>query len=374
MKPSTDVCSSDEDIPDAQHSYLKLLRSEGILPVDPFKEQDWSGQGQHVEFNRNQKAVLHQILPVLKLLGRSSSAKVESVRCRRIILARKTIWCDKRFTREMAIKEVAHLQKLEHPHVVRLIGTYSLPHKLAILLYPAAEWNLEEFLSQTPVSGDERIMRQNTVLWAFRCLSNAISYIHGTITKHMDIKPKNILVRDVRMSSLAHKTAWKVYIADFGIARSYLSVEDSETEGPTMFTRRYAAPEVTDRDIRGLSADIFSLGCVFVEMFTFLMLPEYERGIGKLLSMFDAHMYGDSSYQANIPVVRKFLRDLEKPLDFDFPMGTLCRVVLRMIDECPNHRLTADQLASRLNVSEHCCPDMSGSEPLEEAVANFQCI
>jgi serine/threonine protein kinase len=272
----------------------------------------------------------------------------------------------------MAIQEVAHLQKLEHPHVVRLIGTYSLPHKLAILLYPAAEWNLDEFLREESVTSDMKVMRRNTILWAFRCLSNAISYIHGTITKHMDIKPKNVLVRDVRMSPLEHKTAWKVYIADFGIARSYPSMEDSETEGPTMFTRRYAAPEVINCDIRGLSADIFSLGCVFVEMFTFLMLPEYDLGVGKLLSMLMAHQYGDSSYQANILVVRRFLKGLRKPMDLDFPMGTLCRIILRMTDECPNHRLPAEQLTSRFNVSDRCCPETSGSEPLEAAIDNFQ--
>lgn len=308
MMLSTNIHFSDEDIPDAQHSYLNLLRSEGIITVDPCKEQDWSGREQHVVFRRDQKNTIQQILPVVNLLGRSSSAKVESVRCRRIVLARKTIWCNKRFTKEMALQEVAHLQKLEHPHVVRLIGTYSLPTKLAILLYPAADMNLEEFLKQDAVGSALKIMRQNTIIWAFRCLSNAIAYIHGTITKHMDIKPQNVLVRDVRSSLLNYKTAWKVYIADFGIARSYSSMDESETEGPTMFTRRYAGPEVVARGLRGLSADVFSLGCVFVEMFTFLMVPEYESGVGKLFGLLAAHTSRDTSYHANLAVVRRFLK------------------------------------------------------------------
>jgi serine/threonine protein kinase len=363
----TNALSSDEESSAVQHSYLRLLRSEGILPVDPLKEQDWSGWGQHVEFSRNEKNKIRQLLPVVGLLGRSSSAKVESVRCKRIILARKTVWCNKRFTKEMALQEVAHLHKLEHPHVVRLIGTYSLPDKLAILLYPAAEMNLEDFFKQDASSSDITTMRQNTMLWAFRCLSNAIAYIHSTITKHMDIKPQNILVRDVRSSALDHKTAWKVYIADFGIARSYPSLEASETEGPTMFTRKYAAPEVLKHDVRGLSADVFSLGCVFVEMITFLMLPKYKVGVGRLIDLLAANEHRDASYQANITVVRQFLKDLQKPVNLDFPMGTLCRIVWRMIDECPNHRPTAEQLASRLKSSERCCSHATGLEPLEAA-------
>ncbi|KAH8711988.1 hypothetical protein GQ44DRAFT_730862 [Phaeosphaeriaceae sp. PMI808] len=174
LMSSANVYFRDNSVPDAQRSYLTLLQSAGIVPVDPSKEQDRSGFGQHVQFNRNQKSIIHQTLPVVKLLGISASAKVESVRCRRIILARKTIVCNKRFTKEMALGEVAHLQKLEHTHVVRLIGTYSLPHKLAILIYPAAEWNLEEFLKSETGFGDQTTMRKHTVLWAFRCLSNAI--------------------------------------------------------------------------------------------------------------------------------------------------------------------------------------------------------
>ncbi|KAF1980167.1 hypothetical protein BU23DRAFT_396924, partial [Bimuria novae-zelandiae CBS 107.79] len=59
-----------------------------------------------------------------------------------------------------------------------------------------------------------------------------------------------------------------VYITDFGLAKYYTSIATSETEGPTMFTRKYAAPEVVEQDKRGFAADIFSLGCVFVEIIT----------------------------------------------------------------------------------------------------------
>lgn len=35
-----------------------------------------------------------------------------------------------------------------------------------------------------------------------------------------------------------------------------------------MFTRWYAAPEVVECETRGLAADIFSLGCGFVEIYS----------------------------------------------------------------------------------------------------------
>ena len=83
----------------------------------------------------------------------------------------------------------------------------------------------------------------------------------------MDIKPTNILVRDIRRSAVRNNSfAYKVYIADFGIARSYLTAADSETENPTGFTRKYAAPEVVEQEKRGFSADISSLSCVLLEI------------------------------------------------------------------------------------------------------------
>ncbi|KAF2022773.1 kinase-like protein, partial [Setomelanomma holmii] len=87
----------------------------------------------------------------------------------------------------------------------------------------------------------------------------AVSFIHSRNVKHMDIKPKNILVRQVA-------GAVKVYVADFGIARSYKTAAESFTDTPISFTRTYAAPEVVMQDIRVNPADIFSLSCVFIEM------------------------------------------------------------------------------------------------------------
>jgi serine/threonine protein kinase len=84
---------------------------------------------------------------------------------------------------------------------------------------------------------------------------SAVAYIHDQNVKHLDIKPLNILV-----------TGSRVYIADFGIARAYKTAEESNTDTPVSFTREYAAPEVVSQEYRDMSANIFSLGCVFMEI------------------------------------------------------------------------------------------------------------
>jgi serine/threonine protein kinase len=55
---------------------------------------------------------------------------------------------------------------------------------------------------------------------------------------NIDLKPKNILVRDIRANKTAqHTSNFKVYIADFGTSRSYDILDATETNGPTMYTR-----------------------------------------------------------------------------------------------------------------------------------------
>lgn len=180
------------------------------------------------------------------LLGNGTFAHVESVRCKRIRLARKTIRFHREMKREDAIKEVEHLQRLSHRHIVQLVGTYVIGRELCILMYPVAEYNLAEFLplaSQSPAPSPERM----NLLGFFCCLANAIAYLHDCHIKHLDIKPQNILVRRETGMSYA------IYIADFGIARSYKCALDAETEGPTTCTKKYAAPEVIMHSKRDFS-------------------------------------------------------------------------------------------------------------------------
>jgi serine/threonine protein kinase len=239
-------------------------------------EQNWSGRGHHAKFRKDERKLLDEILQIKDILGRTSTAVVESVKCKRILLARKTVFCNRNLTKEQAIDEVAHLTRLNHAHIVTVIGTYILGRELSILMYPVAEYNLDEFirtLTETPAANELRQMKLSTDGF-FSCLSSALDHVHHNLVKHMDIKPQNILVRQVRipgsiffLSGDGQLGVWyKVYLTDFGIARAYTQVQDVETEGPTSFTRKYATPEVANDEARGFPADIFSLGCVFLEI------------------------------------------------------------------------------------------------------------
>ncbi|KAF1962404.1 kinase-like protein, partial [Byssothecium circinans] len=224
---------------------------------------NWSDRGQHVEFEDRADVPLQ----LEKVLGRTRNALVESVRCKRVRLVRKTMRCTKwsGLKREDALREVQHLYRLQHSHIVRLVGTYVIGAELSILTYPCAEWNLEQFMELTRTM-DDSAGQSASLRRFFTCLAKVLDFMHSYPLKHMDIKPQNLLVRDVRNSNVHDTNPYKIYFTDFGISRSYESIEQCETETPTSFTRTYAALEVVLQEARDLSADIFSLGCVFVEM------------------------------------------------------------------------------------------------------------
>ena len=188
--------------------FLDLVRERGLqLPLS--EEINWSGRGQHVEFKIAQEIPLRE----LNAIGHGGSAIVDSVLCRRVKLARKTMMCTRRQKLETMINEVEHLQSLRHPHIIQLVGSYLQGRKFAILLYPVAQWNLSTFLElcyaydtetgQETVGGQAISFKLRALPGLFQCITHAMAYIHANTIKHMDMKPQNILVRaNVKNESL----------------------------------------------------------------------------------------------------------------------------------------------------------------------------
>lgn len=152
-------------------------------------------------------------------------------------------------------KEVRNLKDVKHNHIVAFVGHFERQDQFGVILYPLAICNLAQFLHNPPETRTRRML-----LTATGCLSSAVKYLHTSMKiKHKDIKPENILVDKFG----------SVHLADFGISNRYKDV--TVTIGQTPFTERYAPPEVVIQGERDLSSDIFSLGCVFFEMCTFIL-------------------------------------------------------------------------------------------------------
>ncbi len=177
------------------------------------------------------------------------------------VYARKVIKTNRRNARRTFNNEIGNLRRLgeerRHRHIVELVCFYTHKTELGLILLPVARCNLETFLDEFDASSD----RDSTILHrCFGCLTSALAFIHDKEFRHKDIKPENILIHGDN-----------VLFTDFGHSFDFQKVQVSGTGGiPDAFTAKYAAPEVLDRKRRGRKADVFSLGCVFLEIATVL--------------------------------------------------------------------------------------------------------
>jgi tRNA A-37 threonylcarbamoyl transferase component Bud32 len=198
-------------------------------------------------------------LESLNKLGDGGSGTVDRVRSKlsRKIYVRKRLERNKTFEEsDKAMRffknEVNHLKRLKHRHLVRYVGSYTDPQYVGIIMEPVADSDLRVFLSQTSFYPAE----YDCIREAFGCLCAAIIYLQRQNCRHKDIKPENILVKQRR-----------IYITDFGIARDWKALGKSTTTGDIgPISKPYAAPEVVAQEPRNSSSDIWSLGCVYLDM------------------------------------------------------------------------------------------------------------
>ncbi|KAF2015569.1 kinase-like protein [Aaosphaeria arxii CBS 175.79] len=206
---------------------------------------------------------------LVRNLGHGHSANVEMVEdiYTGRVFARKLFRIHRTRDQRKAIfdNEIKIIRRLKnHRHIIRVFATYVAKKEVGLILSPVADGgDLESFLNDFAVG---QIARKGTterrlVRKSFGCLAAGLAFMHQQKIRHKDIKPRNILIHRGTM----------IY-TDFGYSFDY-SLPDgrSTTTGrPDTFTRKYCAPEVVDWEPRNSKSDVFSLGCVFLEMLAVL--------------------------------------------------------------------------------------------------------
>ncbi|OAP63746.1 hypothetical protein AYL99_02973 [Fonsecaea erecta] len=200
---------------------------------------------------------------------------------------------------ELGSEEAEIMKLLRFPHISALLGTFEDLQLFHIISYPAGccdlgdfmhcisenlKGRLWEFRSDLPHKPKPEKMtqqqeeREKLYNWIFAldvacqlrmlqryflCLCQALRFLHETGVRHRDIKPENIII-DIHGN---------VLFTDFGISRKYDKEKNpnlASDNKSTAMTRKYQPPEVYKGMDRELRSDVWSLGCVFVEMLTLL--------------------------------------------------------------------------------------------------------
>ena len=232
----------------------------------------------------------------------------------------------RKLPKPVQVHEIEIMQKLQHPNIAQFVAAYFHRRSLNILMTPVAECNLNEFLVE-PFRWPEH--RQYLGFW-FEPLASALSYMHDLSCRHKDIKPANILI-----------SGHNVLLSDFGTSFDF-SASDSGSHGAAFMTPRYCAPEVANKSRRGRKADVWSLGCVFLEMATVLMersLEDLYRHLG-----FDKEVNRRrATYHAHLDGLFSWLDQLSSAVESRHPRMVI-PICKKMLQKDPSTRPTAAQV------------------------------
>ena len=152
-------------------------------------------------------------------------------------------------------QEIDLLQGLQHPHIVQYLGTSSDEDHLNIFLEYVPGGSIAGMLKQYNTF-QEPLVRNFT-----RQILEGLCYLHARNIIHRDIKGANILVDNRGM----------VKISDFGVSKKTnfngmnLAPGTRTSLQGSVF---WMAPEVVRQSGQSLKSDIWSVGCLIVEMFT----------------------------------------------------------------------------------------------------------
>lgn len=228
------------------------------------------------------------------------------------------------FTREVGV-----MRQVNHHHCVRLIGSYTDIDHINILSSPVADMDLANLLD-LPIHDRER----DILYRGFGCLCGAINYLHQRNIRHEDLKPQNVLIHGDN-----------ILLTDFGFSLDFSDDSMSTTTGrPSAWTIRYSAPEVLDFEPRNRATDIWSLGCVLLEMVSAFK----GTRLSDLKDRWKHTGNGQSSFARNIEAVTEWFEEEIAKSSLEETVRHLCFLIRSMLHENRAYRPTAQQVVDQI--------------------------
>ena len=197
-----------------------------------------------------------------------------------------------------ALREIAILKKMKNPNVVNVEGiAFNKKHIELCLEY--CKYDLKKLIDSK--KHDSSFYNVKFVKNMMYQLLKGVEHLHSHKILHRDLKPQNILVDD---------NGWILKLADFGLSRVYsIPIRPYTKEVLTLW---YRAPEMMlGINNYAIGLDIWSIGCIFVELYLGSPFVMGDSEIDQLFRLF--RIYGTFN-ELTLPGYKAF-----PYFDQDFP-------------------------------------------------------
>ncbi|TKR65020.1 hypothetical protein L596_025484 [Steinernema carpocapsae] len=163
---------------------------------------------------------------------------------------------EKESLRKRVMQEIVVFKYLDHPNVVRMMGDFTTPQSIVILMELCTQQTLHELQRRRG-----KLTEEETRFFT-RHIVEGLKYLRDLQIVHRDIKPANLFLD-------AHLT---VKIGDFGLA-----IYDSDRRGGVCGTPNYMAPEILEKKPYSFGVDLWALGCTIYGMLC--GRPPFDGGV-----------------------------------------------------------------------------------------------
>lgn len=248
--------------------------------IGPWQLGKTLGKGSSARVRAARHCVTHQPVAV-KIIAKKTARMTQSGSIAQLDMVDSNLPENVNGVRRMPLaieREVAILKLIEHPNIVKLFDIWENRNEIYLIMEYVENGDLFTYISCNGALTEE------SSLYVFRQMMNAVQYCHNFNICHRDLKPENILL----------KSNGQIKIADFGMAALH--------QGPRYHLQtscgspHYAAPELLKaRPYRGDKADIWSMGVILFVMLSG-RLPFDEDDLSYMLAKAKKGIYTMPAY------------------------------------------------------------------------------
>jgi len=235
------------------------------------------------------------------------------------------------------VREIALLRQLDakqHDNVVRLldicIGRETPVETELMLVFEHIDQDLDIYLKNSPSDG----IHPEKIKDIMKQMLLGVDFLHSMRVIHRDLKPQNILIT----------SDGRIKLADFGLARIY-SINMTLTA--VVVTLWYRSPEVLLQDSYASPVDLWSVGCIFAELFNKRPLFRGNGDVNQLRLIFDfIGRPSQSDWPSDVAISLESF-DPQPPKTFDIAVPRMSPVAadlfLKLLTFKQDDRLSAEK-------------------------------